>query len=96
MTMLQYQDRLDETETFIKIDYEKENEGFQASLEAMVGTVEEYGKWIDLESEKDEKEMSMYQVGKLNPKNELMRNIEEISNNTINENLSLLLKHNAF
>lgn len=96
MTMLQYQDRLDETETFIKIDYEKENEGFQASLEAMVDTVEEYGKWIDLESEKDEKEMSMYQVGKLNPKNELMRNIEEISNNTINENLSLLLKHNAF
>ena len=96
MTMIQYQDRMDETETFIKIDYEKENEGFQASLEAMVGTVEEYGKWIDLESEKDEKEMSMYQVGKLNPKNELMRNIEEISNNTINENLSLLLKHNAF
>lgn len=62
----------------------------------MVKVVEEYGKWIHLESEKDEKEMSIYQVGRLNPKNELMKNIEELTRNSVAENLNLLLKHEAF
>ena len=94
--MLQYQDKLDETETFIDIDYDKEDEHYKASLESMVKLVEQYGKWIDIESHKDEKEMSMYQVGKLNPKNELMKNIEELSTSSIGENVSLLVKHESF
>lgn len=94
--MLKYQDRLDETETFIDIDYEKEDTGYEESLGAMVKTVEEYAKWIEIEGKKDEKEMSIYQVGKLNPKNELAKNVEEISTEVINENLSLLLKHETF
>lgn len=62
----------------------------------MISTVEEYQKWITLESKKDEKEMSIYQVGKLNPKNELMRNIEDISRSSVSESLNLMVKHETF
>ena len=96
MTMLQYQDRLDETETFVDVDYEKDEEAYQNTLESMVKTVEEYHKWIDVESKKDEKEMSIYQVGRLNPKNELMKNIEDITKSCVVENLNLLVKHESF
>lgn len=62
----------------------------------MIHTVEEYHKWIELESKKDEEEMSIYQVGKLNPKNELMRNIEDVTRFSVSENLNLLVKHQTF
>lgn len=58
----------------------------------MIKTVEEYNKWVKI----DENEMTMYQVGKLNPKNELLRNIEEITTEAISQNLNLLVKHDAF
>ena len=40
--------------------------------------------------------MSIYQVGKLNPKNELMKNIEEYSTESISQNLNVLVKHDVF
>ena len=62
----------------------------------MIHTVDEYQKWIRLESKKDEKEMSIFQVGKLNPKNELMKNIEEYSTTSISQSLNVLVKHDVF
>ena len=62
----------------------------------MIKVVQEYGKWIHIESEKDEKEMSIDQVGKLNPKNALLRNIEELTKSWVGENINLLVKYQAF
>ena len=66
------------------------------TLKNMIHTVDEYQKWIRLESKKDEKEMSIFQVGKLNPKNELMKNIEEYSTTSISQSLNVLVKHDVF
>lgn len=66
------------------------------TLQNMIHTVDEYQKWIRLESKKDEKEMSIFQVGKLNPKNELMKNIEEYSTTSISQSLNVLVKHDVF
>ena len=73
----------------------KELRSTNSTLKAMIHTVEEYAKWIKLETKKDEQEMSIYQVGKLNPKNELMKNIEEITKTAIVDSLNVGIKHDA-
>ena len=40
--------------------------------------------------------MSMYAIGKMNPKDELMKNTEEINSKSVSENFGLLLKYNTF
>jgi len=96
MKMLQYGDKIQETDTFLQADHQERKEEYSKTLESMIHIMEQYNKFIEVESEKDEKEMSIYQVGKLNPKNELMRNIEEMTQDCIAENLNLLIKHQTF
>lgn len=97
MEMLQYGDKIGETSTFTdRKEHEDITKIYDKTLKAMVHTVEEYQKWIKLESEKDEKELSIYQVGKLNPKHELMKNVEEVSQESITQSLDQLIKYDCF
>lgn len=48
--MLQYGDKIDETETFIEKEHEERAEEYKSTLNSMIHVVEEYHKWIEIES----------------------------------------------
>ena len=59
-------------------------------MEGLVGLIEQYHEWIEQESKQNEKEFTIYQVGRLNPRNELMKQTTELLESSISENFNVL------
>ncbi len=56
----------------------------------------EYNKWIQEENKQSEKEFVVSSVGKMNPKNHLYRNIDELVNENVMECLGTMLNTVVF
>jgi 26S proteasome regulatory subunit N11 len=56
----------------------------------------EYNKWIQEENKQSEKEFVVSSVGKMNPKNHLYSNIDELVNENVMECLGTMLNTVVF
>ena len=56
----------------------------------------EYNKWIQEENKQTEKEFVVSSVGKMNPKNHLMMNIDDTMNENVMECLGTMLNTVVF
>ena len=56
----------------------------------------EYNKWIQEENKQTEKEFIVSSVGKMNPKNHLMMNIDDTMNENVMECLGTMLNTVVF
>mmetsp|Transcript_8541 Transcript_8541/g.7892 ORF Transcript_8541/g.7892 Transcript_8541/m.7892 type:complete len:95 (-) Transcript_8541:35-319(-) len=77
-------------------DYKDQQAYNVDTLKEMAKLSEEYKKWIEEENQKSKEEFMVSSVGKLNPKNHLMQNIEESLNQNVMECLGTMLNTVVF
>ena len=71
----------------------KENE---ESLKKLSNLADMYHKWIQEETEKKPEELVVSQVGRVNPKNQISKEIEESMNKSIVECLGTMMNTEIF
>jgi len=77
-------------------DYEKQQEGVVDMLKKYKTLTADYNKWIQEENQKTLKEFNVSSVGKMNPKNHLLSNIEETMNENVMECLGTMVNTVVF
>lgn len=74
-------------------EHQTENIETMKNLEKLTS---QYNKWIQEENKETYKEFQVSSVGKLNPKNHLLRNIEEVMNENVMECLGTMVNTVVF
>ena len=77
-------------------DYEKQQEGVVDMLKKYKTLTADYNKWIQEENQKTLKEFNVSSVGKMNPKNHLLSNIEETMHENVMECLGTMVNTVVF
>ena len=74
-------------------DHKKQNIETMKNLKKLTG---DYNKWIIEENKQTEKEFVVSSVGKMNPKNHLLSNIDDVMNENVMECLGTMLSTVVF
>lgn len=77
-------------------DYQKQHEGVVEMMKKYKTLTADYNKWIQEENQKTLKEFNVSSVGKMNPKNHLLANIEETMNENVMECLGTMVNTVVF
>uniref|UniRef100_A0A7S3CK60 26S proteasome regulatory subunit RPN11 C-terminal domain-containing protein n=1 Tax=Strombidium rassoulzadegani TaxID=1082188 RepID=A0A7S3CK60_9SPIT len=77
-------------------NYENHKKQNIETLKNLRRLTSEYNKWIQEENKQSEKEFVVSSVGKMNPKNHLMSNIEDTMNENVMECLGTMLNTVVF
>ena len=77
-------------------EYENHHKSNVETLKKLERLTSEYNKWILEENKQTEKEFIVSSVGKMNPKNHLMSNIDDIMNENVMECFGTMLNTVVF
>ena len=77
-------------------DYESQMKSNIETMKNFSKLTSDYNKWIQEENKQTDKEFIVSSVGKMNPKNHLMINIEETMNENVMECLGTMLNTVVF
>lgn len=77
-------------------DYVKQQDGVVDMLKKYKSLTADYNKWIQEENQKTLKEFNVSSVGKMNPKNHLLSNIEETMHENVMECLGTMVNTVVF
>ena len=84
------------SESLKNIDFKVQNKSNIDTLKHMSKLTKDYNKWIQEEIKQTKEEFVVSSVGKLNPKNHLMSNIEDTMNENVMECLGSMLNTVVF
>ena len=77
-------------------DYTSQATSHLDTIKNLKRLTKEYNKWIQEENKQTEKEFVVSSVGKMNPKNHLMSNIDDLMHESVMESLGTMLNTVVF
>lgn len=77
-------------------DYEAQSNSYLETMKNLKRLTKEYNNWIQEENKQTEKEFVVSSVGKMNPKNHLSSNIEEMLHDNVMDCLGTMLNTVVF
>jgi len=77
-------------------DYEGHADSNLDTMKTLKRLTKEYNKWIQEENKQTEKEFVVSSVGKMNPKNHLLSNVDDLLHENVMESLGTMLNTVVF